>query len=530
MIRLWIIVSFFICAPLFVSAQATEDFTIKVFGALDTIAPSTPTIQSIVPIGPTQIDLRWSTSTDNYNVFGYIVSRDGSVIATTTSTSYSDTGLSASTTYSYTVQAFDGVPNYSSTSVPAATSTPGIPVVVVPESESISGTVARTVLSTFSVVPAVTSASLLIETRRPARIEVRVGKTSSYEIGYFVGNRFSIDHTVPINDLEPNTTYYYEVLGYTPFGIETLLRRGSFMTLSEAATRAPENVQAFSAFADGSDVQLSWEIPNTIPPDSRIRIVRSHYGYPSFINDGVVIYEGRDTRTTDVAVLNQYGRVFYTAFVIDPNGLISSGAIAQIFVRPNPVSDVSLPDQPTFTESGTSTVEVEVPEIQPTDMPDPSWIEIQQLETVYTFASSSIPLSSSESFSISIPADQIVGDFKTIVATLEDPRGSKKVFSFLLRLNADKTLYQAVIAPVVAPGNSDLMVEIYDYDALVVARYMTNIIFSSSENTASSTLEVLWLRLVSLLWFALLLVPVAVLGFVWFVFKRRSAEDEDNNT
>jgi hypothetical protein len=537
MIKRLIIGSALCCLPFFVTAQATEDFTIRVFGALDTVAPSTPVIQSVVPISSTQIDLRWSTSTDNYTVFGYVVSRDGSSIATTTDTFYSDTSLAASTTYSYSVRAFDGVPNYSSSSTAVATTTPDIPPIPVQPTTTATGesaTVARVVLVDFAINPAVSAARLTVKTRLPARIEIRLGQTTSYEIGYFVGNRFAVSHSVPINDLQPGTEYFYEVIGYTPAGFQTVLRRGSFVTVSDQAPLAPPNVTDLTAQAAGADVRLAWQLPPGLPNDARVRVVRNHYGYPSFVNDGLVVYEGTALQAVDVDVLNLYNRVFYTAFVIDPNGLISSGAITQVVRFGSPVVP-GLPVQPVFEVSDqvdpeldpTSQPVVPVVEILATDMPPASGIEVQQAGLLYTFASSTMSLSAAEPFTVSIAADLIVGEFKTIVATLRDPRGSGKVFSFLLRLNAEQTAYQAVIAPVLAPGVSDLMVEIYDYDALVVARYLTTVTFVADERVASTSLESLWLSLVSGLWASLLVIPFLVLGGLWFIFRKRLVADED---
>jgi len=532
--RTWIIASFLICAPLLVSAQATDDFTIRIFGAYDTQAPSTTTIQSIVPVAFSQIDVSWATSTDNFTVFGYVVSRDGIPIATTTSTFYSDTGLMASTTYSYTVVAFDGVPNYSSSSEPVATTTPDIPVVVPPVTpvnpELPVATAARVVLSSLEVTAETSSARILIETRRPARIEIQLGETPSYEIGYVSGTRFARNHTIPVNDLSPDTTYYYEVYGYTPSGAQTFLQRGSFTTASERPVLPPANVSLFTATRQAQDVLLEWQLPNAIPAAARVRVVRSHYGYPTFINDGFIVYEGTGEQAWDPTVLAQYDRVYYTAFVIDPNGGVSSGAIAFVSTERNqPATGSGLPSannssgQPGQEGDNGTTVK----EIISLDMPRPADITISQLAERFTMADDVIPLSSDSVFTVSIPADVVEGNFKTIVATLGDPRGSQKTFSFLLRLAADKTVYEATIASVQVAGVSDFMIEIYDYDSLVLARYMTKIEFTPSATEASSTIEVLWWRFAIAAWYGALVIPFLVLWCLWFIYRKRQAT-EDN--
>ncbi len=96
----------------------------------DTTAPSVPTGVVATAAGASQINLSWAASTDNSGfVAGYRIYRNGATTPTATVTSglsYQDTGLPASTTYSYTVSAFDAaspVANESAKSSPAASAT-----------------------------------------------------------------------------------------------------------------------------------------------------------------------------------------------------------------------------------------------------------------------------------------------------------------------------------------------------------------------------------------------------------------------
>src|SRR5467141_1734216 len=94
----------------------------------DTTPPTTPTGLTAVAAGSTGVNLSWSASTDNVGVTGYIVRRNGVQVATPATTSFADTGLSAATTYSYTVAARDAAGNISanstSVSVTLADTTP----------------------------------------------------------------------------------------------------------------------------------------------------------------------------------------------------------------------------------------------------------------------------------------------------------------------------------------------------------------------------------------------------------------------
>src|SRR5437667_2199884 len=89
----------------------------------DTTAPTVPAGLSATAASSSQINLTWTASTDNVGVTGYNVYRGGTKIGTSTTTSYSDTGLTASTTYSYTVAAFDAASNTSAQSASASATT-----------------------------------------------------------------------------------------------------------------------------------------------------------------------------------------------------------------------------------------------------------------------------------------------------------------------------------------------------------------------------------------------------------------------
>jgi chitinase len=67
-------------------------------------APGTPTASNITD---TSVQLSWGAATDDKGIKNYDVLRDGKVVGTVTTTSYTDSGLSAGTDYSYTVQARD---------------------------------------------------------------------------------------------------------------------------------------------------------------------------------------------------------------------------------------------------------------------------------------------------------------------------------------------------------------------------------------------------------------------------------------
>jgi chitodextrinase len=96
----------------------------------DTTAPSVPASLTATAGASSQINLNWTASTDpvvagqtTSGLAGYKIYRNGTEIATSTTTSYFNTGLTPSTTYSYMVAAYDGAGNTSAQSAAKSATT-----------------------------------------------------------------------------------------------------------------------------------------------------------------------------------------------------------------------------------------------------------------------------------------------------------------------------------------------------------------------------------------------------------------------
>jgi chitodextrinase len=98
-------------------------------------SPTTPRLTSATAISSGEVDLAWTASSDNLGIAGYQVTRNGSPVASVSSSalSWADTTVSPSATYVYSVKAFDSVGSYSAPSnavqvtTPGATTAPGCP-------------------------------------------------------------------------------------------------------------------------------------------------------------------------------------------------------------------------------------------------------------------------------------------------------------------------------------------------------------------------------------------------------------------
>jgi uncharacterized repeat protein (TIGR01451 family) len=117
-------------------AQIVADMNTPVGGTPppDTQPPTDPTNLTATPVSQSRIDLSWTASTDTVGVTGYRVERcqgascsNFGEIATPTGATYSDTGLTAGTTFRYRVRAADAAGNLSGYSNVATAATQGAP-------------------------------------------------------------------------------------------------------------------------------------------------------------------------------------------------------------------------------------------------------------------------------------------------------------------------------------------------------------------------------------------------------------------
>ena len=171
----------------------------------DTTAPSIPGSVTATATSVSQVTVSWGTSTDTggSGLAGYQVFRDGTLVTTTTSTSYSDTGLSTATQYCYHIVAYDNAGNYS-----AAT--------------------ADTCATTSSPVtdPAPPS-NLAIMAVTSTYVTLNWQDNSNNELGFQIqratssGGPWSVVGSVGANvtsytdsGLSPSTTFYYQVAAF----------------------------------------------------------------------------------------------------------------------------------------------------------------------------------------------------------------------------------------------------------------------------------------------------------------------------
>ena len=170
---------------------------------VDTTPPSVPTNVVGTPQSATSVLVTWTASTDNVGVTGYKVYRNGSQVGTSAATSYLDTGLTANTTYSYTVSAHDAAANNSAQSSPAATAHTPSPDTTPP---SVPTNVAAAALGSSSIKVTWTAST----------DNVAMGGYKVYRNSSQVGTSATTNYAN--TGLSASTTYSYTVSAYDGTG------------------------------------------------------------------------------------------------------------------------------------------------------------------------------------------------------------------------------------------------------------------------------------------------------------------------
>jgi cellulose 1,4-beta-cellobiosidase len=226
------------------STDNTDILTIKTPGTYtiaDSTAPTAPTGLTVGTRTATSINFTWTAATDNVAVTGYRIYRNGTQVGTSATASFSDTSLTPSTSYSYTVAAVDAVPNVSaqssasSFSTLADTAAPSVPAAPTLSTRTVNSITLTWVVATDNV--AVTGYRI-------------------YRNGTQVGT--SATNSFANTGLTPNTAYTFTVASYD--AVPNVSAQSSGTSLSTLAdTTAPTTPTGLSSpVKTTTSVSLSW--------------------------------------------------------------------------------------------------------------------------------------------------------------------------------------------------------------------------------------------------------------------------------
>lgn len=459
--------------------------------ANDVANPTIPGNLVATAVSTSQIDLSWDASTDDLAVAGYRIFRDGFIIASTTFQTYSNTGLTVNTNYVYTVEAFDNVPKYSGESA-SATATTSAEVVVTPGTSGGAQGTDVLKITNLNVNSSQSSALVNFDTNQPTQTKVYWGTTKDYELGSISGFLYTYNHTIKIDNLDPAATYFYKVVATNSNGI-SIVTESTFKTQNIIQYTIP-NVTNLKALVDKTNniITLNWNNPKSFDFDS-IRVVKSDKFYPRDPSEGEIVFEGKAQNYEDrnVEVGTNY---YYTVFVKDNDGKYSSGALIQ--------SRIAKPGEANATSSnpfgGVVMINNVHPDIAKLTLADFDFI--QDGRKIVNIGNT-IAIDGSKNLTIVLDYNKIPEILKTIAFTLSDPEDPTSMFTFLLRVNEEKTAYEATIAPLGKSGNYGLNVMVLDYKNQGLKRLEGSLrafVFGSvegilSNNTGTNYLFWIWL-------------------------------------
>jgi chitodextrinase len=466
----------------FTNAYAIEDqFEIgATVTSSDVTAPSVPTGLSATAVSSSQINLSWSVSTDDVAVTGYKIYRDSVFLTTTSLSTHSDTGLSPSTTYSYTVSAVDAASNESSQSSSANATT----FAASSSAGGGSGQHSQALIYDLVVVPSQTGAIISWKTTQPAVTSLAWGKSNNYELGTSVGTIYTSIHSASLISLDPGTQYFYSIEVTNGYGTKTFLSNLTFTTLPMG--EFVPNPTDFKAQARQADIALSWTNPKD-PDFEEVRLLRSTVFFPANPSDGQVIYEGdlEGIIDSDVNVGVTY---YYSIFARDRNGLYSSGSVAR--ARVLLPGEVVGPDGNIYDELPKSPTTH--PLIDSLTFLDFDFIQDGRRITTFS-GKSQVTVDGGKNLTVSLDYEKVPELLKSIIVTLTHPSDKEKTFSFLLRVNDEKTKYVATIGPLGESGIYNVYISIVDYKNQGLKQILGNLLATAlvgleKENNVYQTL------------------------------------------
>ena len=218
-----------------VEKNASSDGTITVdadpYHFRDYTPPSQPDGVIGAALDSHTVRLSYLASTDNVLVIGYQVYRNGHYLGFTTETSYTDTGLTPVTIYSYNVQAVDKSRNLSAMSDTVKVATLDATTQNNPP---------RFVTAPYVKYLSATTAVIAFSANKAVTASVDYGTSSSYGSSVSVGD-YGVDQVVSLTGLTAGSRYHYRVqmTDYSGHG-PIMSRDDSFYTQMGSDSSAPQ--------------------------------------------------------------------------------------------------------------------------------------------------------------------------------------------------------------------------------------------------------------------------------------------------
>jgi hypothetical protein len=362
------------------------------------------------------------------------------------------------------------------------------------------------------------SAEISWGTDRPALCHLFWGRTQEYERGVITETDYRLEHSLSLVNLFAGTAYHFKIRCRDLIANESETTDRKFIALSPLP-----NVINFTAVPGDSEITLTWQ--NPLRPDFKVvKIMRGNDFYPSDPFFGIQVYSGSGDYFLDTGLTNGL-TYYYTAFTVDFAGNYSSGAVAS--ARPFS-GEPPFPSEEILTKEECQEANYywydDSCHAEPEPPPPPPEIEelnledfdfIQEGEELPLIEGKKIEFKTENPLTISIDYEKVPEVLKTIMVTFKK---EGKTFSFLLRINQEKTIYQAAIVPP-EPGTYPLILTVLDYKNQALKKIFGQL--SVIETQPLSLFQDIWQRQGKIwLW---------VLGIIFFavlvIFFRRKLKE-----
>lgn len=180
------------------------------------------------------------------------------------------------------------------------------------------------------------------QTNEKASSELFYGKTKNFELGSIKNPIFLASHAFFIDNLKPETLYYFQLTSFDNFNNKSVSELFSAKTLKDQ--EPPANVSDVSIFTRASALLLKWKNPDD-SDFAKVIIIRKTDTFANNINEGEKIFEGDQTQFLDKNLQNDV-TYYYTLFASDFSGNISSGSIIKGALRKLEQKIILQPQEP----------------------------------------------------------------------------------------------------------------------------------------------------------------------------------------
>jgi len=213
-------------------------------GGSDCLPPAVPNGLTVTVVSPSQLNLSWAANTEG-DLAGYKIYRNGNLLSTVTGSVMTDTGLSPSTHYCYTILAYDMADNQSAQSSPSCATTLAVPDITAPA------------IPTNLTATAVSSSQINLSWT--ANTESDLAGYKIYKSGLYLKDVSA--NSTSDNGLIPSSQYCYTVAAYDFTGnVSAQTAQICATTLAIGSPPPPNNVTSVSGDAQ---VTMSWgAVPN----------------------------------------------------------------------------------------------------------------------------------------------------------------------------------------------------------------------------------------------------------------------------